>query len=100
MSAGLAAAVGGALLAQPVKDGPLVGFSLVALISCAATLASLYLAGRLRPALGGELAPDALATPSDERGESIEFVRQRLAIDGPSAVNDSDYEEVLPSPAP
>jgi MFS transporter, DHA1 family, inner membrane transport protein len=100
MSAGLAAAAGGALLSQTVKEGPLVGFQLVGLISCAATLASLYLAGRLRPARGGELAPDALATPGDEQIEPVEFVRQRLAIDGPSAVNDSEYEKVLPTSSP
>jgi hypothetical protein len=80
MSAGLAAAAGGALLAQPVNEGPLVGFQLVGLISCAATLASLYLAGRLRPAPGGELAPDALALPTDEQREPVETADRRLAI--------------------
>ncbi len=65
LSAGLATAVGGALLVQPSEGAPLEGYPLVGLLSCAAALGSLYLAGRLTPAAGGELAPDAL----DDDGE-------------------------------
>jgi predicted MFS family arabinose efflux permease len=77
LSAGLANVAGGALLSQPHSEGPLAavagalyssassvapltGFPLVALLSCVATLASLYLAGRLRLVPHGEVAPDAL----------------------------------------
>jgi predicted MFS family arabinose efflux permease len=100
MSAGLAAAAGGALLAQPVKEGPLVGFQLVGLISCAATLLCLYLAGRLRRPPGGELAPDALAAADDEQHEPVEFGDWQLAIQGNSVRHDAEYKEILPTSPP
>lgn len=58
MSAGVATALGGALLSRPVEDGPLEGYPLVGLLACIATMISLYLAGRLRRADDGA-APDA-----------------------------------------
>ncbi len=79
MSAGLASAAGGALLAQPVPGGPLKGYSLIVLLCCVATVLSLYLAGRLRRAAEGALAPDALTGPatatsaaSDAEGSAVE----------------------------
>lgn len=50
---GLASALGGLLLGQGV-NGEITGFPLVGGLACAATLASICLAGRLRPADGGE----------------------------------------------
>jgi len=96
MSAGLAAAAGGAMLAQPVNEGPLEGFALVAMISCAATLASLYLAGRLRRSPGGELAPDALAPAGGQMNDDRLVVPARCH----GAEDDSEYQEVLPTSPP
>jgi predicted MFS family arabinose efflux permease len=66
LASGAAAALGGALLGQ-ADGGALTGFPLLGLLACAATLASLVLAGRLRPAPGGDLAPDspAVAVPEE-----------------------------------
>ncbi len=50
---GLASALGGLLLGQGAK-GEITGFPLVGGLACAATLASIWLAGHLRPAAGGE----------------------------------------------
>jgi predicted MFS family arabinose efflux permease len=58
LTSGAAAALGGVLLNQQ-DGGPLTGFPLVGLLGCVATVASLILAGRLRPAPGGDLAPDS-----------------------------------------
>jgi predicted MFS family arabinose efflux permease len=60
VASGIAATLGGALLHQPTGEGgPLVGYPLVGMLACVATLSSLYLAGRLRPAVEGALAPDS-----------------------------------------
>jgi predicted MFS family arabinose efflux permease len=65
LTAGLAAWVGGLCLVQGQgqgpdgRDGPLDGFGLLGLVACAATVAGLVLAGRLRQAPGGDLAPDS-----------------------------------------
>jgi predicted MFS family arabinose efflux permease len=64
LACGLAAALGGLLLRQE-DDGALTGFALIGLLCCAATLVSLVLAGRLRPAPGGELAPDRAAVAGE-----------------------------------
>jgi predicted MFS family arabinose efflux permease len=64
MAAGLATAIGGALLAQPVENGPLEGYPFVGLLACTATVVSLYLAGRLRRADEGAV-PDAEVLPED-----------------------------------
>jgi predicted MFS family arabinose efflux permease len=58
LSSALAAAAGGLLLTQNA-DGSLSGYPLVGLAACVATLAGVFLAGRLRPAAGGTLAPDS-----------------------------------------
>lgn len=50
---GLASALGGLMLAQGV-NGEITGFPLVGGLACTATLMSIWLAGRLRPADGGE----------------------------------------------
>jgi predicted MFS family arabinose efflux permease len=50
---GLASALGGLMLGQGVH-GEITGFPLVGGLACAATLASIWLAGRLQPADGGE----------------------------------------------
>jgi predicted MFS family arabinose efflux permease len=64
--AGLASWIGG-LLVDKGPDGRLVGYPLVGFLGCACALASVYLAGRLRPAPGGALAPDteSLEQPTD-----------------------------------
>jgi predicted MFS family arabinose efflux permease len=60
--AGIATWLGGVILNQAEDEkGPLVGYSTIGLLASAAVLASVYLAGRLRPAVGGDLAPDAEA---------------------------------------
>jgi predicted MFS family arabinose efflux permease len=63
LGAGLASWVGGVLLVQD-EGGRLNGFPLVGLLACCCALASVYLAGRLRPAPGGESAPDAAPVAS------------------------------------
>lgn len=50
---GLATALGGLLLGQGA-NGEITGFPLVGGLACAATLSSIWLAGHLRPAEGGE----------------------------------------------
>jgi predicted MFS family arabinose efflux permease len=50
---GLASALGGIMLGQGA-NGEITGFPLVGGLACAATLASIWLAGCLRPADGGE----------------------------------------------
>jgi predicted MFS family arabinose efflux permease len=52
---GLASALGGLMLGQGA-NGELTRFPLVGGLACAATLASIWLAGSLRPAAGGEEA--------------------------------------------
>jgi predicted MFS family arabinose efflux permease len=54
-AAGLASAVGGLMLGQGA-GGEITGFPLVGGLACAATLASIWLAGHLRTADGGESA--------------------------------------------
>jgi DHA1 family inner membrane transport protein len=100
MSAGLAQLAGGALISQPVTGGPLVGFQLVALISCAATLASVYLAGRLVRSPGGELAPDALDTPGDEQSEPVDIVDGRHVMQNNSVRKQAAYKEIVPTSPP
>jgi predicted MFS family arabinose efflux permease len=58
LSSGAATVVAGYLIVAR-EDKSLVGFPLVGIVACAATAASLYLAGRLRAAPGGTIAPDA-----------------------------------------
>jgi MFS transporter, DHA1 family, inner membrane transport protein len=69
LAAGLATSIAGLMLEQG-KAGALVGFWLVGAGACAATLASLVVAGHLRKAAGGDLAPDsrAVATARSEGG--------------------------------
>jgi predicted MFS family arabinose efflux permease len=58
--AGIATWIGGLLLNRVEgEEGPLVGYSTVGILAALAVVASVYLAGRLRPAPGGALAPDA-----------------------------------------
>lgn len=52
-AAGLASALGGLMLGQG-SNSEITGFPVVGGLACAATLASILLAGRLRPADGGE----------------------------------------------
>jgi predicted MFS family arabinose efflux permease len=59
LACGLAAGIGGVMLSQADKDGPLTGFPQIGLLAGVASIASLILARRLRPAAGGELAPDS-----------------------------------------
>jgi hypothetical protein len=48
----------------PESSAPLVGYPLVGLLAFVATLASVVLAGRLRKAAGGDLAPDSRVVAS------------------------------------
>jgi len=67
LGAGLASWLGGLLLSKG-EDGRLLGYPLVGLIACGCALASVYLAGRLRPVRGGTTAPDTDAVrEADER---------------------------------
>lgn len=52
-AAGLATALGGLMLGQRI-NGEITGFPLVGGLACAATLASIWWAGRMLPAEGGE----------------------------------------------
>jgi MFS transporter, DHA1 family, inner membrane transport protein len=66
LSAGVATALGGAILSQLDAEGPLMGAEIVGLLCCIATVLSLYLAGRLRRAPDGDAAPDSLSESSVE----------------------------------
>jgi predicted MFS family arabinose efflux permease len=58
--AGVATWIGGLILGKAEGvDGPLKGYDTVGILAALAVVASVYLAGRLRPAPGGALAPDA-----------------------------------------
>jgi predicted MFS family arabinose efflux permease len=59
LGAGLASWVGGLLLSKG-EDGRLLNYPLIGVLACGSALASVYLAGRLRPAPGGKSAPDAV----------------------------------------
>jgi predicted MFS family arabinose efflux permease len=61
IAAGLATSLAGFILGEHVENHALTGFALVGVLTCAATIASVFLAGRLRKDPGGELAPDAFA---------------------------------------
>ncbi len=69
LGAGLASWVGGLLLHKG-ESGRLTGYPLVGLLACSAALASVYLAGRLRPAAGGVSAPDSVQPASTEPARS------------------------------
>lgn len=59
LMSGLGSMIGGLILGNSDGDEPLVGFWRVGLVAAAFTLATLWFAGHLRPAPGGEAAPDA-----------------------------------------
>jgi predicted MFS family arabinose efflux permease len=86
LAAGLATAAGGALLGQEYEEGPLTGFPLVGLVSCTATLVSIYLAGRLRPAPGG-LGPDTRAEPAEQELVEVEDLPALAIMTNTSAPN-------------
>src|SRR5262249_25486293 len=95
MGAGLASWARGLLLRHR-EGGGLTGYPLVGLLACAAALASVYLAGRLRPAPGGASAPDADAQGESGSGPEVPTEAEAAAIathfDGyraaPGAVSD------------
>jgi predicted MFS family arabinose efflux permease len=60
LGAGIASAIGGLLLGKG-PDGHFTGYPTVGLLACVAAVASVYLAGHLRAAPGGESAPDTEA---------------------------------------
>ena len=62
MAAGVATSLAGLIL-QEGERGALIDFSLVGFLACTATLASVYIAGRLRKDPGGDLGPIALPSP-------------------------------------
>jgi predicted MFS family arabinose efflux permease len=59
LTSGAASAITAAVLGQS-EGGALTGFPLIGVLAAVATLASLALVGWLRPAPGGDAAPDAL----------------------------------------
>jgi DHA1 family inner membrane transport protein len=71
LGAGAATWIGGLVLHQQTETSPLVGYAAVGWISCIASLFSLYLAGRLRSAPGGELAPDQAELVAAETGAEV-----------------------------
>jgi predicted MFS family arabinose efflux permease len=69
--AGIASWVGGVMLNKVEGvDAPLVGYPRVGLLAAAAVVVSVYLAGRLRPAPGGALAPDAKTVHVDDEPDA------------------------------
>lgn len=80
--AGIATWIGGLILnkAEGQNDGPLVGYSTIGILAAAAVVASVYLAGRLRPAVGGELAPDAEAVCTREIAEPCTSIADREGV--------------------
>lgn len=71
LGAGLATWIGGVLLTRETETSPLVGYPLIGWVSYAACLLSVYLAGRLRPAPGGESAPDSAELIAAETGAEV-----------------------------
>jgi predicted MFS family arabinose efflux permease len=71
LGAGAAIWIGGLVLHQADENSPLEGYAWIGVISCVASLASLYLAGRLRPAPGGELASDSPDIVAAETGAEV-----------------------------
>jgi predicted MFS family arabinose efflux permease len=69
-AAGLASLAGGLLLGQ-AEGGAMTGFPVVGGLACAATLLSVWLAGRLRPAVGGQDALLALDMPDHPMQQSM-----------------------------
>ena len=65
IAAGLATFVSAFILKENT-DHLLTGFPLVGLLTCVATMASVFLAGRLRKDPGGESAPDSFAVATVE----------------------------------
>jgi predicted MFS family arabinose efflux permease len=71
LGAGAAIWIGGLVLHQADENSPLEGYACIGVISCVASLASLYLAGRLRPAPGGEVASDSPDIVAAETGAEV-----------------------------
>jgi predicted MFS family arabinose efflux permease len=70
MTMGLASVLGGALIGE-AEDGRLIGYPLAGLLSMVAVLASVWLAGRLRPAAGGLQAADVIEPPARDEAEAV-----------------------------
>jgi predicted MFS family arabinose efflux permease len=70
LAMGLASLLAGALLHQPVKDGPLEGYPLVGLLACASTALAIVLAGYVHPA-EVEPSPEPPALTQDEDMEPL-----------------------------
>ena len=71
LGAGAATWVGGLMLFQENEASPLVGYASIGWLSCVASLFSLYLAGRLRSAPGGDAAPDQAELVAAETGAEV-----------------------------
>jgi predicted MFS family arabinose efflux permease len=71
LAAGTATWVGGLVLFQERELSPLIGYAWVGWISFVASVLSLYLAGRLRSAPGGETAPDQAELVAAETGAEV-----------------------------
>ncbi len=59
LAAGAATWLGGLMLHQASHHAPLVGYPIVGVVSCAASVVSLVLVGQLRIAPSGDAAPDS-----------------------------------------
>jgi predicted MFS family arabinose efflux permease len=105
LSAGLAAAGGGLLLqafggdvpvgeaAELVDQGaPLVGFHVLGVLAAAAMVLSVVLAGRIRLAAGGALAPDSLADAVPVRSHAIAGHDAKVVPDEGPALNSAENQ--------
>jgi predicted MFS family arabinose efflux permease len=73
LASGVGASVGGLILVKPA-DGTIRNFGIVGLLAAAATLLSLWLAGRVRPAqdaTGSEMAQSPIDKPSESLAAEI-----------------------------
>jgi predicted MFS family arabinose efflux permease len=81
--AGLAAVLGGLVLGQG-PNGEMTGFPIVGGLACVATVLSIWLAGRLRPAVGGEDATLVLAAEADESSSAAGRLTEQASHGGGS----------------
>jgi hypothetical protein len=70
MAAGAAAFVAGQIVGAD-EASPLTGFEVIGLVGGVATAASILLAGRLRPARDGDVAPDAAEISRASRAPAV-----------------------------
>jgi predicted MFS family arabinose efflux permease len=83
-ASGLAAALGGLMLGQS-EGGEMTGFPLVGGLACVAALLTVWLAGRLRPAVGGEEATVVLDGPMSHSTPAVRMETVRNGTGMPNA---------------